>query len=176
METYYCKFCNETMNMNSKIKHNYSKSHLYLANYIIKEEISHNISWKNVGKIIFECGNTYKYEFNEFCTKVKCEINNKLTTTQKETYYKLPNYGYLVNGILERYKESDEILQEISKKICNKIHSVLVRNDVKSIYNLKEENLSIKLIADYDKMTLYHRLLQPRLVLESQLIKHIKKQ
>ena len=41
------------------------------------------------------------------------------------------------------------------------------RNDV-------VKNLSIKLIADYDKMTLYHRLLQPRLVLESKHIKHIK--
>ena len=37
METYYCKFCNKTMNINSKIKHDYSKSHLYLANYIIKK-------------------------------------------------------------------------------------------------------------------------------------------
>ena len=171
---YYCKFCNKTKNMNSKIKHNYSKSHLYLANYIIEEEIYHKINLKNVEKIIFECGNRYKYKFNEFCIKVKCEINNKLTTTQKERYYILPNYGFLVNGILERYKESDETLQEISKKIYDKNHSVLVRNDVKSIYNLKKENLSIKLIADYDKMTLYHRLLQPRLVSESQLIKHKK--
>ena len=32
----------------------------------------------------------------------------------------------------------------------------------------------MKLIADYDKMTLYHRQLQPRLVLEPQLIKHMK--
>ena len=85
----------------------------------------------------------------------------------KKIYYKLPNYGYLVNGILEKDKESDEILQEISKKIYNKTHSVLDRNDI-------VENLSIKLIADYDKMTLYHRLLQPRLVLESKLNKHIK--
>ena len=118
---------------------------------------------KNVEKFILDCGNRYKYEFNEFCIKVKCEINNKLSTTQKESYYKLPNYGYLVNGVLEKDKESDEILQEISKKISNKIHSVLDRNDV-------VENLSKKLIADYDKMT----LLQPRLVLESKLIKHIK--
>ena len=169
METYYCKFCNKTMNINSKIKHNYSKSHLYLANYLIKEEIYHNINLKNVEKIIFDCGNRYKYEFNEICIKVKCEINIKLSTTQKESYYKLPNYGYLVNGVLEKDEESEEILQEITKKIYNKIHSVLDRKDV-------VENLSIKLIADYDKKTLYHRLLQPRLVLESKLIKHIKKQ
>ena len=130
------------MNINSKVKHIYSKSHLYLANYIIKEEIYHNINLKNVEKIIFDCGNRYKYEFNEFCIKAKCEINNKLSTTQKESYYKLPNYGYLINGILEKDKESDESLQ-----IYNKIHSVLDRNDV-------VENLSKKLIADYDKMIL----------------------
>ena len=86
METYCCKFCNKTVNINSKIKHNYSKSHLYLANYIVKEEIYHNINLKNVEKIIFDCGNRYKYEFNESCIKVKYEINNKLSTTQKQSY------------------------------------------------------------------------------------------
>ena len=85
MSTYYCKFSNKTMNMNSKIKHNYSKSHLYPANYIIKEDIYHNITLKNFEKIIFVCGNIYKYKFNEFCIKVKCETDNKLTTTQKKT-------------------------------------------------------------------------------------------
>ena len=74
------------MNINSKIKHNYSKSHLYLANYIIKEEIFHNINLKIVEKIIFDCGNRYKYEFNEFCIKVNSETNNKLGTTQKKSY------------------------------------------------------------------------------------------
>ena len=121
---------------------------------------------KNVGKFIFDCGNRCKYEFNEFCIKVKCETDNK-STTQKETYYKYPNHGYLVIGIIEKDKESDEILRLITKKICYKTHFVFDRNDV-------VKNLSIKLIADYDKMTLYHRLLQPRLVLESKLIKHIK--
>ena len=112
---YYCKFCNKSMNINSKMKHNYSKSHLYLANYIIKEEIYHNIDLKNVEKIIFDCGNRCKYEFNEFCIKVKCETDNK-STTQKETYYKYPKQGYLVNGIIEKDKESDEILRLITKK------------------------------------------------------------
>ena len=121
---------------------------------------------KNVEKIIFDCGNRFKYEFTEFCIKVKCETDNK-STTQKETYYKYPKHGYLVIGPIEKDKKSDEILQGITKNICNKIHSVFDGNDV-------VKNLSIKLIAGYDKMTLYHRFLQPRRVLESQLIKHIK--
>ena len=162
----YCKFCNKTMNINSKIKHNYSKSHLYLANYIIKEEIYHNIDFKNVEKIIFDCGDRCKYEFNEFCIKVKCETDYR-STTQKETYCKYPKYGYLVNGNIVKDKESDEILRLITKKICYKLHSVFNSDNV-------IKNLSIKLITDYDKMTLYHPLLQPRRVLESQLIKHIK--
>ena len=164
---YYCKFCDKTMNINSKMKHNYSKSHLYLVKYIIKEEIYLNIDLENVGKIIFDCVNRCKYEFNEFCIKVKCETDDK-STSQKETYYKYPKHGYIVNGIIEKDKESKEILQRITKKICNKIHSVFDRNDV-------VKNLSIKLIADYDKMSLYHRLFQPRRVLESQLIIQIKK-
>ena len=63
---YYCKFCKKTMKINSIMKHNYSKLHLYLANYIIKEEIYYNIDLKNVGKIIFDCGNRCKYELLNF--------------------------------------------------------------------------------------------------------------
>ena len=163
---YYFKFCNKTMNIYSKMKHNYSKSHLYLANYIIKEEIYHNIDLKNVGKIIFDCGNRCKYKFNEFCIKVKCETDNK-STTQQEIYCKYPKHGNSINGNIVKDKESDEILLLIAKKICYKIHFVFDSNDV-------VKNLLIKLVADYDKMALYHRLLQPRRVLESQLIKHIK--
>ena len=37
MESFYCKFCNKTMNINSKPKHDYSKPHLYLTNYVIKK-------------------------------------------------------------------------------------------------------------------------------------------
>ena len=73
------------MNINSKPKHDYSKSHLYLTNYVIKEYKYHDIDLKNVAGIIFECSSRYRYKFNEFCTKVKCEINNNLFTTQKET-------------------------------------------------------------------------------------------
>ena len=111
------------------MKHNYSKSHLYLANYIIKEEIFYNIDLKNVGKIISNCGNRCNYEFNEFCIKVKCGTDNK-STTQKETYYKYPNHGYLVNGIIGKDKEADEILRLITKKICYKIRFVFDRNDL----------------------------------------------
>ena len=148
------------------MKHNYSKSHLYLTNYIIKEEIYHNIDLENVEKNIFDCGNRCKYEFNEFCIKVKCETDYR-SITQKETYCKYTTYGYSVNGIIVKDKDSDEILRLITKKICYKIHSVFNSDNM-------VKNLSIKLIADYDKMTIYHRLLQPRRVLESQLIKHIK--
>ena len=81
METYYCKFCNKTMNIDSRPKHNYSKSHLYLTNYVIKENNYQDIDLKNVVEIIFGCSSRYKYEFIEFCIKVKCEINNKLFTT-----------------------------------------------------------------------------------------------
>ena len=122
---YYCKFCNKTMNINSKMKHNYSKSHLYLANYIIREEIYHNIDLKNVEKIIFDCGNRCKYEFNEFCIKVKCETDNK-STTQKETYCKYPTHGYSVNGNIIKDKESDEILRLITKKYVIKFILFLI--------------------------------------------------
>ena len=122
---YCCKFCNKTMNINSKTKHKYSKSHLFSANYIIREEIYHNNDLKNVGKIIFDCGNRCNYKFNEFCIKVKCETDNN-STTQQETYCKYPKHGYSINGKIVKDKESDEILLLISKKYVIKLTLFLI--------------------------------------------------
>ena len=48
------------MNINSKPKHDYSKSYLYLTNYVIKENKYHDIDLKNIEEIIFDCSNKYR--------------------------------------------------------------------------------------------------------------------
>ena len=175
MESYYCKLCIKTMNINSKPKHDYSKSHLNLTNYVIKEYNYHDVDLKNIEEIIFNCSNRYRYEFNEFCVKVKCEINNNLFTTQKETYWKLSNKNiHIINGIERKYLESDRVLEIIIRIIYSRICSFFGSN-IYSIDGLKIKNLSISLIADYDKMALNHYLQQPCRVLECQLVKNIKR-
>ena len=175
MESYYCKFCNKTMNINSKPKHDYSKSHLYLTNYVIKEYNYHDVDLKIIEEIIFNCSNRYRYNFNEFCIKVKCEINNNLFTTQKETYWKLSNKNiHVINGIERKDLESDKVLEMLIRIIYSGICSFF-SNKICSIDGLKIKNLSISLIADYDKMALNHYLQQPCRVLERQLVKNIKR-
>ena len=174
MESYYCKFCNKTLNTNSKSKHDYSKSHLYLTNHVIKE-YKYDVDLKNIEEIIFDCSNKYRYEFKEFCIKVKCEINNNLFTTQKETYRKLSNENiHIINGIERKDLESDRVLEIIIRIIYSRICSFF-SNKIYSIDELKIKNLSISLIADYDKMALNHYLQQPCRVLERQLVKNIKR-
>ena len=171
MESYYCKFCNKTMNINSKPKHDYSKSHLYLTNYVKKEYNYHDVDLKNIEEIIFNCSIRYRYIFNEFCIKVKCEINNNLFATQKETYWKLSNKDIHIRT--ERKDlESDKVLEMLSGRIYNRICCFLFKNNIYSIGELK---ISINLIADYDKMTLNHYLQQPCRVLERQLVRNIKR-
>ena len=158
------------MNMNSKPKHDYSKSHLYLTNYVIKEYNYHDVDLKNVAEILFNCINRYRYNFNEFCIKVKCEINNNLFTTQKETYWKLSNKNiHIINGTERKDLESDRVLEMLTGRIYNRICSFPVRDE------LKIKNLSIRLIADHDKMTLNQYLQQPCRVLERQLLKNINR-
>ena len=168
MEVYYCKFCNKNINMKLKTKHDNTKSHLYNANYITEEVIFHDVILTNVKKIIFEHANIFKYRFNEFLIKEKCETNDNFYTTQKETYWRLTNGNYVVKGELRKQIIDDRILKEICWKICYGIRLNLPSN----ITNVKI--LRIEFIADYDKMTLCHYLQQPRSILESQLIKHIK--
>ena len=69
--------------------------------------------------------------------------------------------------------ESDKLLKMICWKIYDRICSVF-RNNIYSTDGLKVKNLSISLIANYNKTTLNHYLQQPRSVLECQLAKHIK--
>ena len=168
MEVNYCKFCNKNINMKLKTKHDNTKSHLYNANYLTEEVIFHDVILTNVEKIIFEHANIFKYRFNEFLIKVKCEINDKLHTTQKETYWRLTNGNYVVKGELRKQIIDDRILKQICWKICNGIRL----NLPSYITNVKI--LRIEFIADYNKMTLRHYLQQPRSILQSQLIKHIK--
>ena len=161
------------MIINSKPKHDSRKLHLYLANYVIKEDVYHDVDLRNFAEFIFECSSRYKYKYNEFCIEVKCEINNKLFTTQKETFCKLSNITHVVNGVERKDFESDKLLKMLCWKIYDRICSVL-RNNIYSTDGLQVKNLSISLIADYNKMTLNHYIQQPRSVLESQLAKHIR--
>ena len=124
MESYYCNFCNKNININSKPKQDYSKSHLYLTNYVRKEYNYLDVDLKNIEEIIFDCSIKYRYEFNEFCIKVKCEINNNLFTTQKETYWKLSNENiHIINGIERKDLESDRVLEIIITIIYGRICS-----------------------------------------------------
>ena len=163
MKVYYCKLCNKNINMNLKTKHENTKSHLYNANYITEEVIL-----ADVEKIIFEHVNIFKYRFNEFTIKVKCETNDNLYTTQKETYWRITNGDYVVKGMVIKQFNDDRILKEF----CWKTFNGLMLKFSPYITNVKK--LTIQFIADYDKMTLRHYLQQPHSILESQLIKHIK--
>ena len=172
MDVYYCKFCNKTIKMKIKTKHESTKSHLYNAKYITEKVIYYVVILVDVEKIIFEHANIFKDRFNQFIKKVKCEINDKLYTTQKETYWRVTNGNHVVNGVVR--KQIIGILKEICWKIYDRIHSILSRNDFYPSHKLKVNKLTIQFNADYDEMTINHYLQQPRSILESQLIKHIK--
>ena len=113
METYYCKFCNENINKKLKTKHENTKTHLYIANYITEEFLYHDDILANVEEIIFERANIFKYRFNEFIIKVKCETNDNLYTTQKETCWRLTNGNYVVKGMVIKQINDNKILKEI---------------------------------------------------------------
>ena len=76
---------------------------------------------ENVAEIIFRCSSRYRYDFNEFCIKVKWEINNNLFLTQKGTYWKLSENTHVINGNVRKVLESDKRLKMFSERICYKI-------------------------------------------------------
>ena len=168
---YYCKFCNKTVTMKLKSKHECSKSHLYNAKYITEEVIYHNILFVDVGKILFDCVSMFKCRFNEFFIKVKCEINDKLYSKQKDAYWRLKYDDYVVRGTIIKNKKNGDIILDICRGMHARIYSDVHQN-IHRLSNVKR--LTIQFIADYDKMTIPHYLQQPRSILECQLIKHIK--
>ena len=166
---YYCQDCDKYINQRFKTKHINSKAHLYMYYNIITNKYNiGDVYWCDFEETIREyMVNTYS-KFYFFSTLVKCKLNNNdisILVSKMDGY--APLYRFDDSGwIYYRYCNSKKIRDYIFRRAS--LSDIILHSS--SIIS----NVTITFFSIYKTMTAKHRFQQPRRVLESKLLKHIK--
>ena len=73
---YYCNICDKSINDKPRNKHNTTKRHVFMKNYVINIFNYNDIVWDDVEKILHENIISHDNKFNEFKAYVSCKIND----------------------------------------------------------------------------------------------------
>ena len=165
----YCQECDYHINKRSKSKHLSSKEHLYNLNNIITNKYKlEKVYWSDFDEKISGYIRDNYSKFKCFNFFVKCNINNNEIGASIDNLHK-PVYGY-------DHPESINFIRYNSKKIRDKIFYYSLVLDNKSLHPSSIiDKITITFYSHYSSMTAKHLLSQPRRVLESKFLKHIKK-
>ena len=172
---YYCNICDKTIINKLRNKHNQTKSHHFMKNYLTNIYNYNDIVWCDVENILHENNISQDNKFNEFKTYVSCKTNDgveiNVYKNESDMHVVLPTFidEYIVYDVGALY------VRVAGKMICKTIFENLrSKYDINCTPNMKIRNLTIKFVSRYDNMTYRYQLEQPRPIIESKMIKHIK--
>ena len=168
VSNYYCQDCDK--NINRKFKHHKkTKAHSNTYyNFVTNKYNIGDVFWSDFEKTIYEYMKENRTKFYAFCIVVRCKLNNEdISVSVDGNEVDVPLYRFDDCGwVCYRYCKSKKIRDYI-------FHCAMLRNnklDSSSIIS----NVTITLFPNYKSMTVEHKLRQPRRILESELLKHIK--
>ena len=170
VSNYYCHECDKYINRRFKTKHINSKAHLHMYYNIVTNK--HNIGdvyWCDFEETIRDYMVNNSSNFKFFSTIVKCNINiEDIIILVDNTDGYAPLYKFNDDDwIYYRYCNSKKIRDQIFHRATLSdiiLHSSNIISDV-----------MITFFSNYKSMTSMHKFQQPRKVLESKILKHIKK-
>ena len=168
MMDYYCEICDKTIKRKSKTTHIKSKNHLHMKSYVREKHNIGDVYWKDFYKVIREYVNNNRLKFPIFKTLVKCNLfGSNLVIWYDKTKKRLIRYASSDKVFHYIYPVCEEILNRIQRVALMKKEELSLETVIKDI--------SITFYSYYNIMTPRHRIEQPRRILESKLLKHIKK-
>ena len=150
-------------------KHNKTKRHYFMNNYVTNSYNYNDIIWVDVENILRENIISHNNKFNEFEIIVSNKIYDAIEIKVYKNQLDLHAVEYPFTGLDTLYVHVG------GKKICD-----IIRENLTSIYKIKcthnmyIKNLSIKFVSRYGNMTYRYQLKQPRPMIESKKVKHIK--
>ena len=172
---YYCNVCDKTIINKPRNKHNKTKSHYFMKNYLTNIYNYNDIVWCDVENILHEKIINQDNKFNEFKTYVSCKINDDVEIKVYKDEFDL--HAVLLT-FLDEYKVYDvgtRYVRVAGKKICKtNFENLRSKYDMNCTPDMKIRNLTIKFISRYNNMTYRCQLEQPRPFIESKMVKHIK--
>ena len=128
-----------------------------------------NIVWVDVENILREIIISQNNKFIEYKIFVSCKINDNVGVEVYKNEHDLRALVYPFTGL-------DTLHVPVAgKKISDNIRENLTsRYKIKCTHNMHIKNLSVKFISRYGNMTYRYQLQQPRPMVESRMVKHIK--
>ena len=175
MKVLYCEICDKTISNKPRKKHNRTESHDFMKNYVTNNYNYNDIVWDDVEDIIHDNIIIHKNKFNEFKTCVSCKIKDDVEINVNKN---ASDMSVVLPIFFAEYKVFDKgtlYIQIAGKMICKTVSENLrSKYDINCTPDMKIRNLRIKFISRYDNMKFRYQLEQPRRILESKMIKHIK--
>ena len=174
---YYCAICDRSISDKHRNKHNKTKRHYFMKNYVTNLYKNNDIVWGDVEKIPRENIISHNIKFNEFKIYVSCKINDdveiKVYKSQSDLCLLLPIFNEPFNS--NNIKMGTLYVHIAGEMICNDIRENLSsKYDINCTPGMEIRNLTIKFVLRYRNMTFRHHLQQPRSMLETKMVKHIK--
>ena len=167
--SYYCEICDKTKNDKSRNRHNKTKGHYFMKKYVTNIYDYNDIVWGDVENILHEIIIRHSNKFNEFKIIVSCKINYDLGAEVYKNGHDLRALVYPFTGLDTLY------VHVAGKKISDNIRENLTSiYNIKCTHNMHIKNLSVKFISRYGNMTYRYQLEQPRPMVESRMVKHMK--
>ena len=172
---YYCEICNKSIKDKPRNKHNKTKSHYFMKNYVTNIYNYNYIVWGDVENILHENIISHDNKFNEFKTCVSCKINDDV---EINVYKNASDMSVVVPTWIEPFKTYEVgtlYVQIAGKMICKTIcENLRSKYGINCTPDMKIRNLRLKFISRHNNMTYRYQLEQPRRILESKMVKHIK--
>ena len=170
---YYCAIFERSINYKHKNKHDKKLRHYFMKNYVTNIYTYNDIVGDDVEKILHENIISHINKFNEFKIYVLCKINDdveiKVKKNESDLRLLLPTFK------TKNIKMETLYVHIAGVMICNDIRENLSsKYDINCNPDMEIRNLTIKFVSRYRYLTFRHQLEQPRSMLETKMVKHIK--
>ena len=128
---YYCEICDKTIINKSRNKHNKTKRHYFMKNYVTNIYKYIDIVRVDVEKILHENIISHNNKFNEFKIIVSCKVNYDIEIEVYKTHLDSRALVYPFTGLNTLY------VHNAVKKISNTIRENLTsRYKIKCTHNM----------------------------------------
>ena len=167
---YYCNICDKSINDKPRHEHKI-KSHYFMKNYVTNIYNYNDIVWGDVENILHKNIISHNNKVNDIKTYVSCQINDDVETKVYKNESDMPVVlpPFLGWDVATLYVHV--VGKMICKTICENLRS---KYDINCTPDMKIRNLTMKFISRYSNMTYRYQLEQPRPMIESKMVKHIK--
>ena len=166
---YYCQYCDKHINWEYKQYHIKSQSHSYMTYNIVTNKYNiGNVYWVDFKTTIEKYIKENNTKFLSFTMVVRCKLNDE------DIFISIDNKPG--NAPLYEFHDGERIYYKYytSEQIRDYIFRRAMLMDIKLNSSSIISNLTTTLFSKYHLMTPRHQLQQPRRILKSKLLKHIK--